>query len=99
MLNSFKLPLCADVNSSTAPDNIYHTIGEEETSGTDADTSSPATDQEPHTAAVNSVYAQVSKKVTQTTPTATVHTPEQVQEEEEEESSPPLPGRTAEMEG
>lgn len=94
------LCLWADVNSSTAPDHIYHTIGGPEAAG-DADASSPATDHEPQAAAVSSVYAQVSKKLTQTTPTATVHTPEQVQEEEEEEqeeSSPPLPGRTTEME-
>ncbi|XP_026234872.1 uncharacterized protein si:ch73-204p21.2 [Anabas testudineus] len=91
-----------DVNSSTAPDSdhIYHTIGGGETGGGDADTSPPATNHEPRSVTVASVYAQVSKKVTQTTPTTTVNTPEQVQEEEEEEeSSPPLPGRTTEMEG
>lgn len=94
--------LCADVNSSTAPDSdhIYHTIGGGETGGGDADTSPPATNHVPRSVPVASVYAQVSKKVTQTTPTTTVNTPEQVQEEEEEEeSSPPLPGRTTEMEG
>ncbi|XP_040925963.1 uncharacterized protein si:ch73-204p21.2 isoform X2 [Betta splendens] len=79
-------------------DHIYHTIGEEQAAP------SPAANQEPRSEAaaeglggsnVNSVYAQVSKKATKTPTAATVHPPEQVQEEEE---SPPLPGRTADVE-
>ncbi|KAK2854335.1 hypothetical protein Q5P01_006996 [Channa striata] len=86
-----------DVDTSTLPasSNIYHTIGEGRPSGADAD--SAAAEVGPSD--TNSVYAQVSKKVAQFTPT--VPAEEQVQEEDEDESesSPPLPDRTAEMEG
>nr|XP_020458264.1 uncharacterized protein LOC109961630 [Monopterus albus]XP_020458265.1 uncharacterized protein LOC109961630 [Monopterus albus] len=99
-----------DVTSSTPPgsNHIYHTIGGGWSGSRSADmSSSSATNHEPgnerdgkeHISAVtvdrNSIYAQVSKKVRQTTPS--VHTPEQV-EVEEEQPSPPLPDRRTEVE-
>lgn len=45
----------------------------------------------------DSVYAQVSKKLSSSASPPPVHTPAEIQEEEE--PSPPLPERTAEMEG
>ncbi|KAL7405497.1 hypothetical protein ABVT39_001959 [Epinephelus coioides] len=85
-------------------DHIYHTIGEgRSSSGGDADQSSLPTNQEQEEERITpsavagdlidrkSVYAQVSKKATPTTPP--VYTHEEVQVEEEEESLPPLPDR------
>ncbi|XP_040925961.1 uncharacterized protein si:ch73-204p21.2 isoform X1 [Betta splendens] len=91
-------PWRSHLTGAHSRDHIYHTIGEEQAAP------SPAANQEPRSEAaaeglggsnVNSVYAQVSKKATKTPTAATVHPPEQVQEEEE---SPPLPGRTADVE-
>ncbi|CAI5646411.1 uncharacterized protein si:ch73-204p21.2 isoform X1 [Oreochromis niloticus] len=90
-------------------EHIYHTIGGH---GTNPDISSPPmpANHKParaHDAALedfsnydrNSVYAQVSKKLSSSASPPPVHTPAEIPVEEEEESSPPLPERTAEMEG
>ncbi|XP_042077499.1 uncharacterized protein si:ch73-204p21.2 isoform X1 [Haplochromis burtoni] len=88
-------------------EHIYHAIGGH---GTNPDISSPAmpANHKParaHDAALedfsnydgDSVYAQVSKKLSSSASPPPVHTPAEIQEEEE--PSPPLPERTAEMEG
>ncbi|XP_063336906.1 uncharacterized protein si:ch73-204p21.2 [Pelmatolapia mariae] len=91
-------------------DHIYHTVGGH---GTNPDISSPPTPANHKPARAedaaledfsnydrNSVYAQVSKKLSSSASPPPVHTPAEIPvQEEEEEPSPPLPERTAEMEG
>ncbi|XP_030581485.1 uncharacterized protein LOC115777676 [Archocentrus centrarchus] len=101
-------PQSQDLNS----DHIYHSIGGDGTSG---DMSSPpppanrrptrecdAAQEDFFNHDGNSVYAQVSKKLSSNTSPPLVHTCEDTQveeKEEEEEPSPPLPKRMTEMEG
>ncbi|XP_068583813.1 uncharacterized protein [Cebidichthys violaceus] len=84
-----------DLNSSNAPENIYHTIGGGGSSN-DADVASPLTNHKPVKEPRDSVYAQISKKER---PTALpVRPPEEVLVEEDV-FSPPLPDRKTQLEG
>lgn len=102
--NHLRAPQSQDSNSFDPPDSahIFNTIREGRSS--DADMSSPANHQpgaeledalsDEWNVDVKSVYARITKKERQTTPTE--HTPEEVQGAE---SMPPLPERRTAVEG